>query len=63
MSILQTLLTETGDPIPGVNIYIENSSLGAASDTDGFFIINNVPPGKYAVVFSSCKVNGDMFWS
>ena len=44
---------DSGDPVPGVNIYIENSSLGAASDGDGFYIINNIPPGYFDVVFSA----------
>lgn len=39
----------TGEPLPGVNIFIEGTSLGAASDLNGDFNIINVPPGKYVV--------------
>ncbi|MBD3226239.1 MAG: TonB-dependent receptor plug domain-containing protein [Caldithrix sp.] len=38
---------ETGEPLVGVNVYIINSSFGAATDEDGFFYILQVPPGKY----------------
>ena len=37
------------DPLPGVNISVEGTSLGAATDEDGFFYIINVPPGEYNV--------------
>ena len=40
---------ETGEPIPGANIYTEDASFGAASDEDGHFFIINVPPGVYTV--------------
>ncbi len=43
---------ETGDPLPGANIQIEGTSLGAATDVDGQFLIINVPPGTYTVVAS-----------
>ncbi len=43
---------ETGDPVPGVNIFLEGTSYGAASDIDGSYFILDVPPGTYTVVFS-----------
>lgn len=39
----------TGDPLVGCNILIEGSSLGAATDMDGNYIILNIPPGTYTV--------------
>ncbi len=39
----------TGEPLPGANIYLEGTSLGAASGLDGSFVILNVPPGRYTV--------------
>ncbi len=39
----------SGDPLVGVNIYIENSAIGATTDGDGAFFILNVPPGKHTV--------------
>jgi hypothetical protein len=44
---------ETGDPLPGINVYLEETPLGAASDVDGFYIINNIRPGEYTVIFSA----------
>lgn len=38
---------ETGTPLPGVNVKILESTLGAATDGDGYFIILNVFPGKH----------------
>jgi len=40
---------ETGDPLPGVNILLEGTSLGAATDADGEYYIINVPPGTYTL--------------
>tara|TARA_Y100000310_G_scaffold40256_1_gene37769 strand:- start:18431 stop:21370 length:2940 start_codon:yes stop_codon:yes gene_type:complete len=48
---------ETGDPLIGVNVIIEGTSRGAASDKEGFFFITNVPPGRYTVVFSMIGYN------
>ncbi len=43
---------ETGDPIVGANIFLENTTLGAASDVDGHFAILQVPSGSYTLVVS-----------
>ncbi len=40
---------QDGVPLPGVNVVIEGTSLGAATDINGFYFIINVPPGKYTV--------------
>jgi outer membrane receptor protein involved in Fe transport len=37
----------TGDPLPGVNVIVKDTYLGAATDMDGDFIIINVPLGAY----------------
>lgn len=42
----------TGDALPGANIVIEGSAMGAASDMDGDFILLNIPPGTYTLVGS-----------
>ncbi len=41
--------SETGEPLLGVNIIIEGTSLGAATDLDGEYYILNIPPGIYNV--------------
>jgi len=42
----------SGQPLPGVNILIEGSVLGAATDLDGMYFILQVPPGTYQLRFS-----------
>lgn len=39
----------TGEPLPGVNVLVEDTFLGGASDLEGYFVILNVPPGTYTV--------------
>ena len=40
----------TGDPLPGANVMLEGTSLGAASDLKGRYFMTNVPPGDYVLV-------------
>jgi len=40
---------ETGDPLPGANVSIVGTPMGAAADIDGEFTISNVPPGTYDI--------------
>ncbi len=44
---------ETGKPIPGVNVILKNTDLGAASTGDGTFVIENVPAGNYNILYSA----------
>jgi outer membrane receptor protein involved in Fe transport len=37
----------SGEPLPGVNLLLLNTYLGASSDYDGNFLILNIPPGEY----------------
>ncbi len=37
----------TGETLIGVNVMIEGTMFGAATDLDGFFVILNVTPGTY----------------
>jgi outer membrane receptor protein involved in Fe transport len=39
----------TGEPLPGVNVQIEGTYLGSATDIDGYFVILNVPVGNYNI--------------
>ncbi len=43
---------EKGDELIGVNIVIQNSSLGAATDNEGNYVIKNVPAGTYTLKVS-----------
>ena len=39
----------TGDPLAGANVFLEGTSLGAAANLDGYYVILNVPPGNYTM--------------
>lgn len=39
--------SKTGEALPFVNIIIEGTNLGAATDIDGNYVILNIPPGRY----------------
>jgi len=40
---------QTGEPLPGVNVVIAGTNIGAASNIEGKFFIINVPPGKHTL--------------
>ncbi len=40
---------QTGEPLPGANIIIKNTSMGASTNLNGEYFIINVPPGTYTV--------------
>ena len=42
---------ETGEPLPFVNITLEGTQMGAATDIDGNYVILNIQPGTYNVKF------------
>lgn len=49
-SITGTVKEKNTDiPLPGANILIKGTTLGAASGNDGSFTISNVPPGTYSL--------------
>ncbi|MFA7287469.1 MAG: TonB-dependent receptor [Melioribacteraceae bacterium] len=60
----------TGEPLPFVNIIVLETSIGAASDIEGYYSILNVRPGTYsikasaigyqAVTFSDVRVSIDL---
>jgi outer membrane receptor protein involved in Fe transport len=39
----------TGDPIPGVNVMLDGTTMGAATDLNGEYFIINIPPGIYSI--------------
>jgi len=43
---------DTGTPLAGVNIIIEETAIGSSTNIDGEFTIFNVPPGIYSVKIS-----------
>jgi len=43
----------SGEKIPFTNVVIVNTNRGAASNLQGFYLITNVPPGRYQISASS----------
>ena len=41
--------SKTGSALAGVNVFLESTSYGAATNEFGEYIINNIPPGNYTV--------------
>ncbi|CUT00124.1 SusC/RagA family TonB-linked outer membrane protein [Candidatus Kryptobacter tengchongensis] len=41
---------QTGEALPGANVFLLNTVYGAASDAAGFYVIRNVVPGTYTLV-------------
>ncbi len=39
----------TGEPMPAVNVVIEGTTLGGATDNEGHYFIINIPPGTYSL--------------
>ena len=44
--------SNTGEPVPGANIFIQQLERGAVTDFDGEFVIENVSAGTYTVVIT-----------
>jgi hypothetical protein len=42
----------TSEPLIGVNVVVEGTTLGASTNTNGDFIIDNLAPGKYTLTVS-----------
>jgi outer membrane receptor protein involved in Fe transport len=49
--------SQTGEPVIGANIIVEGTTAGAATNIEGYFVILNLPPGKYNVVASAIGYN------
>ncbi|MBN2413069.1 TonB-dependent receptor [candidate division KSB1 bacterium] len=45
----KVVTVDTKEPLPGANVMIEGTTMGAATDIDGDFFIINIPPGNYQV--------------
>ncbi|MHB2148702.1 TonB-dependent receptor [Calditrichota bacterium LG25] len=50
--IAGTVTSEKG-PMVGVNVYLENTTIGAATDANGMYFIDRVPAGVYTLIASS----------
>lgn len=43
---------QTGEELIGINVLVEGTTIGGATGIDGTYIINNIEPGLYSLVFS-----------
>jgi len=41
------------NPVAGVSVFLNNTTLGTKTATDGSFTISNIPNGQYTIIFSS----------
>ncbi len=41
---------ESGQVLPGANVYLKDTNIGTATDIGGEYVILNVPPGMYTLV-------------
>ena len=44
--------SQSGEALAGVNVFLQGTAMGAATDIDGFYYIINVPPGTYTMQFA-----------
>jgi outer membrane receptor for ferrienterochelin and colicin len=49
--------SQTGEAIVGASVQIQGTSMGAATNIDGYYVILNVQPGKYTLVASGVGYN------
>jgi hypothetical protein len=47
----------TGEPLIGANVIVEGTTMGAASDLEGYYSILNLRPGTYSVRFQYIGYN------
>ncbi len=51
---------KSGNGLPGANVVVGGTTMGAAADVDGYFVIENVPDGTYTLTASVIGyVNGN----
>ena len=49
--------SQTGEAIVGASVQIQGTTMGAATNIDGYYVILNVQPGKYILVASGVGYN------
>ena len=46
-------LKESGEPVLFTNVVLKGTTMGIATDVNGFFSINKIPPGNYTISITS----------
>jgi len=44
--------SQTAEALPGANVQLQGTSIGAAADIKGKYVIHQVPPGEYKLVIT-----------
>lgn len=44
---------ETGEPVIFTNVYFQGTSIGAATDVNGYYVISRIPAGNYTLMVTS----------
>ncbi len=44
---------DNGEPVIFTNVYFRRTSIGAATDVNGYFVISRIPPGSYTLLVTS----------
>jgi outer membrane receptor for ferrienterochelin and colicins len=57
LGVVTGTISSSGNPVVGVNVVLQDSQKGTATDEKGKFIIPNVAPGKYELVVSAIGYN------
>ena len=48
---------QTGEPLVGASVVLVGTTMGAATNIDGYYVILNVPPGTYSISCSGVGYN------
>lgn len=48
----RVLNDETGEPVPNVSVYINNTTIGVNSDAEGNYTLRSIKPGIYEIITS-----------
>lgn len=48
---------KTNEPLIGANVVVSGTTMGGATDIDGDYFVNNIPPGTYALRVSAVGYN------
>jgi hypothetical protein len=52
---------DNGVAVPGSSVFISNTSKGTTADKNGYFELNDVPPGKHELIISSIGYETNVF--
>ncbi len=53
MASLNGKVTDNGEPLPLANVLLKGTEIGAATDIDGLFRLENIQPGDYVLLVTS----------